>query len=218
MLKIIVLNIFSIIQLLFPYELLCWISKKRRDFFSLWINNRFLECHNSVRFGRKANLMGMKYIKIGAYTGFGDNLYLMAWDMYENQKFEPDLEIGSGCYFGAYNHITCCNRILIGNGTLTGKWVTISDNNHGSYNLECSNDLDEWTKNKPYLRKISSKGPVIIGKNVWVGDKSTILGGVTIGDGCVIAANSVVTKDIPAYCIVGGNPAKIIKRINNDII
>lgn len=59
-----------------------------------------------------------------------------------------------------------------------------------------------------------SKGPVIIGQNVWVGDKATILPGVTIGDGAVIGANSVVTKDVPPYSIVGGNPAKVLKQLN----
>lgn len=65
----------------------------------------------------------------------------------------------------------------------------------------------------PLFRPLFSKGPVIIGKNVWIGDKATILPGVTIGDGSIIGANSVVTKDVPAYSVVAGNPAKIIKTI-----
>lgn len=63
---------------------------------------------------------------------------------------------------------------------------------------------------------VTSKGPVIIGSNVWFGDKATILPNVTIGDGAVIAANSVVTKDVPAYSVVAGNPAKIIKQVNKN--
>ena len=82
--------------------------------------------------------------------------------------------------------------------------MTISDNNHGSTDFDTLHEL-------PANRKLYTKGPVIIGNNVWIGDKATILGGVTIGDGAVIAANSVVTKDVPAYSVVGGNPAKIIK-------
>ena len=53
--------------------------------------------------------------------------------------------------------------------------------------------------------------PVYIGKNVWIGLGSIILKGVTIGDGAIIAAGSVVTKDVPSNCLVGGNPAKVIK-------
>jgi acetyltransferase-like isoleucine patch superfamily enzyme len=65
----------------------------------------------------------------------------------------------------------------------------------------------------PTERKVISKGAVIIGENVWIGDKVTILPGVEIGNGVVIGANSVVTKDIPSYCVVGGNPAKVIKQL-----
>ena len=64
---------------------------------------------------------------------------------------------------------------------------------------------------KPFERKIISKGPVIIGDNVWIGDKVTILSGVRIGNGVVVAANSVVTKDVPEYCVVAGNPARVIR-------
>ena len=68
------------------------------------------------------------------------------------------------------------------------------------------------TRLSPTKRPITSKGPVVIGNNVWIGDKATILPGVTIGDGAVVAANAVVTKDVPSYSVVGGNPARIIKK------
>ena len=83
--------------------------------------------------------------------------------------------------------------------------MTICDNNHGTTDFDTLHEA-------PIKRKLYTKGPVIIGNNVWIGDKATILGGVTIGDGAVIAANSVVTKDVPAYSVVGGNPARVIKR------
>ena len=57
-----------------------------------------------------------------------------------------------------------------------------------------------------------SNGNVVIGNDVWVGHNVTIMSGVTIGDGCVVAACSVVTKNIPPYSLVGGNPAKLIKK------
>lgn len=115
----------------------------------------------------------------------------------------PELTIGSNCSFGAFNHITCANRIKIGDSLLTGKWVTITDNSHG--------ETDKTTLGmRPQKRPITSKGPVIIGDNVWIGDKATILPGVTIGDGAVIAANAVVTENVPEFSVVGGIPAKVI--------
>ena len=59
-----------------------------------------------------------------------------------------------------------------------------------------------------------SKGPVIIKKNVWIGEGVVIMPNVTIGENSIIGANSVVTKDIPANCVVAGIPARIIKNIN----
>lgn len=56
-------------------------------------------------------------------------------------------------------------------------------------------------KDSPISRPIVSKGPIHIGKNVWIGEKATILPGVTIGDGAVIAANAVVNKDVPPYTL-----------------
>lgn len=63
-----------------------------------------------------------------------------------------------------------------------------------------------------------SKGSVVIGNNVWIGDKVTILPGVTIGDNAVIAANSVVTKDIPSFSVAAGIPAVILKNVRDGSI
>ena len=88
---------------------------------------------------------------------------------------------------------------------LIGKWVSIVDNNHGK--------TDAISLSSPPLeRELISKGPIVIGDKVWIGDKVTILSGVTIGNNAVIAANAVVTKDVPAYSVVAGNPARIVAK------
>ena len=66
---------------------------------------------------------------------------------------------------------------------------------------------------KPIKRKLISKGEIKIGQNVWICDKVTILGGVTIGDNVIIAAGSVVTHDIPSNCMAAGMPARVIKKL-----
>lgn len=194
-------------------------------FRSLWMHSEFKYCGFGVRFRKIGLLKGLPYISIGEKTSFSDGIYLTAWDTYhvsdrllphdgviENvkdahgmyiQKLVPNLTIGSNCNFGAYNHITCTNEVTIGNNVLTGKWVTISDNSHGTTD-------GESLKIPPMLRPIVSKGKVFIGNNVWIGDKATILAGVTIGDGAVIGANAVVTKDVPNNGVAVGNPAKIM--------
>lgn len=167
---------------------------------------------NKVLFREIGMILRPEYISIGDGTSFDDWIYLTAWDSYDcivdgktlKQTMNPQLIIGKNCNFGAFNHITSTNKIVIGDRCLTGKWVTITDNSHGKTDRES-------LQVPPIKRPIYSKGPVTIGNDVWIGDKATILPGVSIGDGAVIAANSVVTKDVPAYSVAAGNPAIIIK-------
>ena len=172
---------------------------------SEWIAAKMADCGQGVSFRSVGMLHCPEFIHIGGKTNFGKDIWLTAW-LFGGGKFDkPFLKIGSHCSFGAYNHITCANRVIIGDNCLTGKWVTIPDNSHGE------TDSDSLHLS-PTKRPITSKGPVVIGNNVWIGDKATILPGVTIGDGAVVAANAVVTKDVPSYSVVGGNPARIIKK------
>lgn len=182
-----------------------WITSKIDRLRSMWLCSQFNKCAPSVRIEHLGLLKGAQYISIGENSDIQQYTYLTAWDQCGDISFTPEISIGSDCHIGAFNHITCVNKIVIGDGFVSGKWVTITDNSHG--------DTDYKTLQMPVSkRSIVSKGPVIIGKNVWIGDKVTILPGVTIGDGAVIGANSVVTKNVPAYCVVGGNPARILKN------
>ncbi len=73
-----------------------------------------------------------------------------------------------------------------------------------------------WEKFAPSLDDLPLKGDTVIGNDVWIGQNVTVLPGVHVGDGAIIAANSVVAKDVPAYCIAGGNPCKVIRSRFND--
>ncbi len=168
--------------------------------FTILVKSQFKSIgRGTVLSHRYLELRGIENISIGSMTYMAEGLYLCSWH-------GGKINIGDSCSFGAYNHITSSNKIHIGNGLLTGKWVTITDNSHGLSTLE------DMTK-RPLERDIVSKGEVNIGDNVWIGDKVTILPGVHIGDGAVIGANAVVVKDVCPYTVVGGNPAKIIKEI-----
>ena len=201
--------IFSVFLFFFPKR---WrnnstdlIKNLRTSLYSLWIRSRYR--FGKCKFNYPINLiLGSQYFKIGDHTGFGKFAVLTAWDSFEGDFFNPKVSIGENCNFGDYLHMTCINSIKIGNNVLTGRWVTISDNGHGETdykNLQIP----------PAKRKLSCKGPLIICDNVWIGDKATILSGVTIGEGSIIAANAVVTKNIPPYSVAAGNPAKVIKTL-----
>ncbi|MEJ9220547.1 Vat family streptogramin A O-acetyltransferase [Paenibacillus glucanolyticus] len=76
-----------------------------------------------------------------------------------------------------------------------------------------------WERSTPALEDLPFKGDTVIGNDVWIGQNVTVMPGVHIGDGAIIAANSVVAKDVPPYHIAGGNPCKIIKkRFDDDLI
>lgn len=151
-------------------------------------------------------LTGGNYISIGDNCYIYKNVQISAWDSYQDQKFTPDITIGNNCGIGAYSHISAINGIHIGNNVRTGKNVLIIDNAHGASERELL-DIN------PRQRPLVSKGPVVIEDNVWIGEKASIMPGVRIGRGSIIAANSVVTHDVPPYSVVGGNPAKIIKSL-----
>jgi virginiamycin A acetyltransferase len=76
-----------------------------------------------------------------------------------------------------------------------------------------------WEKTMPALTDLPFKGDTVIGSDVWIGQHVTILPGVQVGDGAIIAANAVVARDVPAYHIAGGNPARVLKkRFADDLI
>lgn len=165
--------------------------------------NRFQSFGKGSRLAPGLRLGKPQHIRIGHNVSIMSNCVLECCPANETT---PSMVIGNDISIGEYTHITCARQVTIGDGLLTGRYVLITDNAHGA------NTPPELDTN-PLSRKIFSPGPVTIGKNVWIGDKATILPNVTIGNGSIIAANAVVTKNVPPYSIVAGCPAKIIKTI-----
>ncbi len=159
---------------------------------------------NGSYVGANFQLRGPEYMDIGKDFYAGVGLTLQAWDSYAGELYHPKLVIGDRVMLTDYVQISCAKAVYIGNNVLVGQSVYISDNGHGD-------TCPETLKLPPAERKLHIKGPVIIEDNVWIGRCATILSGVHIGKGAVIAAGAVVTKDVPPYAVVGGMPAKIIK-------
>ncbi len=194
--------VFRSIAWLYPSALLNKLAYYKEVVLSYQIASKLAACGKGTRFGHVEFVTGYRHIKMGGYNIFLPHLFLTAWG---NDDDSVKLSIGNHCSFGAYCHISACNRIIIGDDVLIGKWVSIVDNNHGK--------TDEISLSSPPLeRELVSKGPIVIGDKVWIGDKVTILSGVTIGNNAVIAANAVVTKNVPAYSVVAGNPARIVAK------
>lgn len=102
--------------------------------------------------------------------------------------------------------INATTTITIGDNTIIGSGCLITDTDSHPI-LAAERNLPDWPK-------YTKSKPIVIGKNVFLGARSIVLKGVTIGDGAVVGAGSVVTKDVPANTIVAGNPARVIKTID----
>lgn len=109
------------------------------------------------------------------------------------------LYIGENCEFGDMMHIVALNEVKIGKNVLIASKVFISDTSHGSYKGNEADSPETPPRQRPLI-----KGITRIGNNVWIGENAVILSGADIGDGCVIGANTVVTKKIPPNSIVIG--------------
>ena len=108
-------------------------------------------------------------------------------------------------------HIGSANYVKIGSNTLFGSDCSVIDHSHGGYNGKFQSD-----PSIPPVKRELITSPIIIGKNCWFGDRVSIMPGVTIGDGVVVGAGSIVTKDIQSNSLAVGVPAKIIKKFSNE--
>lgn len=118
---------------------------------------------------------------------------------------------GSNCHIGDNVHIAAANRIEIGDDCLFASRIFISDLNHGSYGPENSSSPATPPNDRPL-----TSSPIVIGPRVWIGENVSVLSGVTIGEGCVIGSNSVITHDVPPNSIAVGSPARVIKTYRAD--
>lgn len=148
----------------------------------------------------------------------------------------PNIEVGDYTYYDDINgaedfekHVTH-HYDFIGDKLIIGKFCAIAKGiefimNGANHRMNSITTYpfnimgNGWGKSMPSIEDMPLKGDTIIGNDVWIGQNVTVMPGVHIGDGSIIAANSVVTKDVPPYHIAGGNPAKIIKkRFDDDLI
>ena len=167
------------------------------------------KCGKNSFVGKFFSIKGSKYISIGTNTRIGRFAIISAYDSYRGAPtgFIPNLDIGNNVSVMNNCLISCANFVRIDDGVLLGDNVFITDNYHGD-------TINVQFNIPPIERKICIKGKVHIGKNVWVGRNVCIMPDVEIGDGSIIGANSVVTHNVPPYCVVAGSPATIIRRNN----
>lgn len=167
----------------------------------------FVHGRRMKSFGKGSTIIDYLKIQGENYITVEDGVYIHkhVWlGVYPITDRIPALEIGAGTTIGNYNHICCVGKMTFGKKVLTADKVYISDHLHNYEN-----------PNMPISEQgISFKGEVVIGDGAWIGENVCIIA-ASIGRNSVVGANSVVTKDVPEYSVVAGNPAKIIKQFNH---
>lgn len=160
--------------------------------------------------GYGARVIGSRAISVGVRAYINRDCWLEAVHHFRGQRFSPQISIGTGFSVSDRLHLSCVERIEIGDDCLLGSGVYISDHNHGGYSgsLQSSPDI------APVDRRLVFGGAVEIGSRVWIGDNVVIIGPARIGDGAVIGAHSIVKGDVPPNSLVVGAPAVIRKRFN----
>jgi virginiamycin A acetyltransferase len=140
----------------------------------------------------------------------------------------PNIEVGDYTYYDDFENVENFEKNVkyhfdfIGDKLIIGKFCMIASN--ATFIMNGANHLTDAITSYPFAifgqdwanamdnKTYPQKGDIVIGNDVWIGYNATILAGVTIGHGAIIAANATVTKDVEPYSIVGGNPAQLIRK------
>jgi acetyltransferase-like isoleucine patch superfamily enzyme len=136
-------------------------------------------------------------LEVGAHVLFEPGVWITA-------PAPGRIRIGAGTFLNLGVTIAALELVEIGEHCMFANGCMITDANHR---------FDDPGKPVPW-QGFTSKGPTRVGDNVWCGANVVVTSGVTIGERCVIGANSVVTEDIPAFSVAAGAPAKVIRKVS----
>ena len=180
-------------------------------------NPRMAILGSHVKFFNSSKIKFGKYLKLGDHVYisalgkegvfFGNNVGIGAYSrVVVSTTFDNPgkyIKIGNNVGIGEFAYLGGGGGLEIGDDCIIGQYFSCHPENHVTHNL-----------NMPIRYQGVSRKGIKIGQNCWIGSKVTILDGVSIGEGCIIAAGAVVTKSFPDYSIIGGVPAKLLKYRN----
>jgi acetyltransferase-like isoleucine patch superfamily enzyme len=152
-------------------------------------------------------------------SGKGGHLHIGEQSQVETrltiEREGASLRIGDRTFIGG-GEISCASRIDIGDDVMIAWNTTIFD--HASHSIRFServNDVTEWLRGEKDW-SVVNMAPIRIDNKAWIGFGSILLPGVTIGEGAVVGAGSVVTRDVPPWTVAAGNPARVIRELKED--
>jgi lipopolysaccharide O-acetyltransferase len=167
---------------------------------------------------RPVYIRGRRWIQFGPGLTTGVGLRLDAWPGgrawkergIQRDSCGPVITFGEDVQINDYVHIGAIHSVKIGNRVLIASKVLIIDHNHGVYHGPGPHQTPELA---PQERE-EGYAPIVIEDDVWLGEMSAVLPGITIGRGAVVGALSLVNRDVEPYTLVAGNPARLLKRYN----
>lgn len=183
-----------------------------------WVSKEYKKCDGIVEIG--CHIIGSENISLGRGSILCRGGRIETFNKFNGEQYNPTIYIGENCRIGYNTHITCINKIVIGDNSNIGDRCLVTDNNHGNFSYKSYTFTNNPLIPDVFLltemeRPLHSKGPVIIEHSCQIGEGSVILTGVTIGHNSIIASNSFVRENIPPYSIVAGNPAKVVRTFSN---
>ena len=163
------------------------------------MEHALLRLFPNVSFGHNVQVLGMANVHIGPGSCVGDNSWL-------NVCFRDDkirLRIGTRVLVGRGSMLSAGGLLEVGDYCLLAPQVFISDADHVYRNIM-----------RPYMDQGATAGKVVVEENCWLGIHAVVSGNIIVGRGSVVAANAVVTKDVPPFAVVAGVPARVLKLFN----
>lgn len=150
---------------------------------------------------------GRRHISIGKNSRIGPHSWVECFVEYAGEQFTPEIVIGNNVQIGRYLTLTAISSIKVGRGCLFSEHVYISDHAHDVFGME----------DTPLVsRGLLAKGAVAIGDFCFLGFRSMVMPGVTLGNRCIVGAGSIVTKSFPDNSVIAGTPARFIRSLSHD--
>jgi len=166
---------------------------------------------SAVKIGRGSSIAWRRIRNVrGNSLSVGENSIIHADISFEEAGGE--VRIGNRSFIGR-SHLVCYRSLLIGDDVIMSWGITVVDHDSHAINWEARrNDVVDWAKGRKNWGEVAH-APVVVRDKAWIGFNASILKGVTVGEGAVIGACSVVTRDIPPYAVAVGNPARVVRSL-----
>lgn len=162
------------------------------------------KCGKNLRIGANVKIFQPEKIQVGDNVDIADDVVFAPLVKHNGKEYKSEIIIGNNVHFGTQDRIASKDMVIIEDDVLFAAFVHVTDHSHDYHNVEL-----------PIAKQgVIGKGKVVIKKGAWLAFGCHILSGVTVGENSVVAANAVVTRDVPPYSVVAGNPARVVSKYN----